>query len=60
LRHLNSTLAARLAVAADIVPTSGLDILRDEITRIAAKSDGRLTVGFLLGSASRCGAPTPA
>src|SRR6202034_1309419 len=32
-----------LALAAGV-----LDIVRDEITRIAAKSDGRLTLGFLL------------
>jgi YihY family inner membrane protein len=44
-----ATISKHLAVAADIVPTSGLDILRDEIARIAAKSDGRLTFGFLLG-----------
>jgi membrane protein len=44
-----ATIGNHLAVAADIVPASALDILRDEITRIAAKSDGRLTFGFLLG-----------
>jgi membrane protein len=46
-----ATVSKHLAVAANIVPTGGLDILRDEITRIAAKSDGRLTFGFLLGLA---------
>jgi membrane protein len=44
-----ATISKHLAVASDIVPAGGLDILRDEITRIAAKSDGRLTFGFLLG-----------
>jgi membrane protein len=44
-----ATISKHLAVAADIVPTGALDILRDEITRIAAKSDGRLTFGFLVG-----------
>jgi membrane protein len=44
-----ATVSKHLAVAADIVPAGGLDILLDEITRIAAKSDGRLTFGFLLG-----------
>jgi membrane protein len=44
-----ATITKHLAVAADIVPGGALDILRDEITRIAAKSDGRLTFGFLLG-----------
>jgi membrane protein len=44
-----ATISKHLAVASDIVPSGALDILRDEITRIAAKSDGRLTFGFLLG-----------
>jgi membrane protein len=44
-----ATISKDLAVASDIVPAGALDILRDEITRIAAKSDGRLTFGFLLG-----------
>jgi membrane protein len=44
-----ATISKHLAVASDIVPAGALDILRDEITRIAAKSDGRLTFGFLLG-----------
>jgi len=45
------TIANHLSLAADIVPSSTLDIMRDEITRIAGKSDGRLTFGFLLGLA---------
>ena len=44
-----ATISKHLSIAADIVPAGALDILRDEITRIAAKSDGRLTFGFLLG-----------
>jgi membrane protein len=44
-----ATISKHLAIASDIVPTGGLDILRDEITRIAAKSDGKLTFGFLVG-----------
>jgi len=43
------TIAKHLSLLANIIPTDTLDILRDEITRIAAKSDGRLTFGFLLG-----------
>jgi len=38
-----------LSFAAGIIPAELLDVLRDEITRIAAKSDGKLTFGFLLG-----------
>ena len=45
------TIAKHLTLAADIVPAGALDIFRDEITRIAAKSDGRLTFGFLFGLA---------
>jgi membrane protein len=38
-----------LLLAVGIVPADLLDLLRDEITRIAAKNDGRLTFGFLAG-----------
>ncbi|MGA7486609.1 MAG: YihY/virulence factor BrkB family protein [Xanthobacteraceae bacterium] len=44
-----ATIGSHLQVAADIVPTYALDIMGTEITRIAAKSDGKLTFGFLLG-----------
>ena len=44
-----STIGRHLSLLADIVPGSVLDLLGDEITRIAAKSDGRLTFGFVLG-----------
>src|SRR5262249_12483917 len=33
----------------DIVPAGTLDLLGGEISRIAAKSDGKLTFGFVLG-----------
>ena len=36
-----------------------LDLLREEITRMAGHGDGKLTFGFLLDEASRCGAPMP-
>jgi membrane protein len=35
----------------DIVPAGALDMLGEEISRIAAKSEGKLTFGFLLGLA---------
>ena len=38
-----------LSLVSDIVPASVLDLLRDEITRIAGKSDGKLTFGFVVG-----------
>src|SRR6202051_5064167 len=43
------TIGKHLSLAAGIVPAEVLDLLRDEITRIGAKSDGKLTFGFLLG-----------
>jgi membrane protein len=43
------TISKHLSILADIVPAGTLDLMRDEITRIAAKSDGNLTFGFLLG-----------
>jgi membrane protein len=43
------TISKHLSMASDIVPMGVLQILRDEITRIVAKSDGRLTFGFIFG-----------
>src|SRR4029077_7095452 len=43
------TISKHLSIAADIVPAGSLDLLGEEISRIAAKSDGNLTFGFLLG-----------
>jgi membrane protein len=43
------TIGKHLSLAAGVVPADVLDMLRDEIARIGAKSDGRLTFGFLLG-----------
>jgi membrane protein len=43
------TISKHLSLLSDIVPASALDILRDEITRIASRSDGKLTFGFLVG-----------
>jgi len=43
------TIAKHLSIAADIVPGGALDIMQSEIGRIAARSDGKLTFGFLLG-----------
>jgi membrane protein len=45
------TIGKHLSILSDIVPASGLDLLQGEITRIAAKSDGKLTFGFLSGLA---------
>jgi membrane protein len=44
-----ATIGKHLSIAADIVPAGTLDMLGEEITRIAAKSEGKLTFGFALG-----------
>jgi membrane protein len=44
-----AAIAKHLSIAADIVPAGALDLLSDEFARIAAKSDGRLTFGFVVG-----------
>ena len=44
-----ATIGKHLSIASDIIPAGSLDLLSAEITRIAAKSDGKLTFGFLLG-----------
>jgi membrane protein len=44
-----ATIGKHLSIAADIVPAGTLDMLTVEVTRIASKSEGRLTLGFLLG-----------
>jgi membrane protein len=43
------TITKHLSLAAGIVPAEALDMVRGEITRIAGKSDNRLTLGFLIG-----------
>jgi membrane protein len=44
-----ATIGKHLSVAADIVPAGSLELVGQEIQRIAAKSDGRLTFGFVAG-----------
>jgi membrane protein len=43
------TIGNLLANLSGVIPGDSLAIVRDEISRIAAKSDGKLTFGFLLG-----------
>jgi len=45
------TIAQHLSTATDVVPTAALDIVTNEITRIAEKSEGKLSLGFALGLA---------
>ena len=44
-----TSITNHVSLVADIVPGASLDLLRSEITRIAGRSDGRLTFGFLIG-----------
>jgi membrane protein len=44
-----ASITNHVSLVADIVPGASLDLLRSEITRIAGRSDGRLTFGFLIG-----------
>jgi len=46
-----STIGTHLAIASDIIPQDTLQLLQGEISRIASKSEGRLTFGFLTGLA---------
>jgi membrane protein len=46
-----ATIGKHLSIGADIVPAGAIDMLGEEISRIAAKSEGKLTFGFLLGLA---------
>ena len=45
------SVAKQVAFAAGVVPSNVLDMFRDEIMRIANKSDGKLTFGFAIGLA---------
>jgi membrane protein len=45
----SGTIAKHLSLAAGIFPAELLGILRDEITRIGARNDSKLTFGFLVG-----------
>jgi membrane protein len=46
-----ATISKHLSAATGVIPAAGLDILSQDITRLAAKSDSRLTVGFFVGLA---------
>jgi membrane protein len=43
-----STIGDHLSFIASVLPASGYDIIATEITRIAAKSDGKLSVAFVV------------
>jgi len=43
------TISRDLFLLADVVPAAALELIGNEITRIASTTDGRLTYGFLIG-----------
>ena len=44
-----STINQHLTLLSDVLPGGGLDILQEQVTRIASKSDGKLGFGFIFG-----------
>ena len=46
-----STIDQHLSMASGILPGGGVDILHEELVRLAAKSDSKLSFGFLFGLA---------
>jgi membrane protein len=46
-----STIDQHLFIASGILPGGGVDLLHEELTRLAAKSDSKLSFGFLFGLA---------
>ena len=46
-----STIDSHLSLAAGIFPAGAVDILHEQITKLAAKSDARLSLGFITGLA---------
>jgi membrane protein len=46
-----STIDAHLSLAAGVFPAGGVELLHEQITRIAAKGDAKLGLGFLTGLA---------
>ncbi|MBV9906268.1 MAG: YihY/virulence factor BrkB family protein, partial [Hyphomicrobiales bacterium] len=46
-----STIDAHLSLAAGVLPSGAVDLLHEQITRIAAKSDAGLGLGFITGLA---------
>jgi membrane protein len=44
-----STIDAHLSLASGILPVGAVDILHEQITKLAAKSDAKLSLGFITG-----------
>jgi membrane protein len=46
-----STIDAHLSVASGILPAGAVDILHEQVTKVAAKGDAKLSLGFITGLA---------
>ena len=46
-----TTVSDHLSLLSNIMPGDGLDIIRDQVIRIVTKSDGKLSVAFVAGTA---------
>ena len=44
-----STIDAHLSIASGILPTGAVDLLHEQITKLASRSDEKLSLGFLIG-----------
>jgi membrane protein len=44
-----STIDAHLSLASGILPAGAVDILHEQVTKLAAKSDAKLSLGFMTG-----------
>ena len=54
-----STIDTHLSLASGIFPAGAVEILHEQITKVAAKGDAKLSLGFVTGLPSPSGAPTP-
>ena len=54
-----STIDAHLSLASGILPGGAVDLLHEQITKLAAKSNDKLSFGFIAGLALGSGAPMP-
>ena len=52
-----SRIADQLDTLAGLLPGGGMEVIRDQLTRVASQSNGSLTLGVIIGLLCRCGAP---
>jgi membrane protein len=52
-----STIDTHLSLVSGVLPGSAIDLLHEQLTKLEAKSDTKLGLGFLSGLGVPCGAP---